>query len=323
MKNQTQIIEWATGYLCAKGYTVHHSKIILQTPWSEIVRFSTSKGDIYLKQVPTAIASEPMILKVLADQFKAHVPLVIAINKELHCFLMHDGGQNLREHLKAEFQPNLLCEAITRYTAIQRSTENHVQIFFGLGVPDWRLDKLSFLYDQVINQVALLKSDGLTDKEIQVLHDLGPRFSEQCELLSQYRIPETIAIYDFNTNNVLINPKTNQMNFIDWGESVITHPFFSLHTYLHQATLHHSVKESDPIYSKLQEVCIENWLELARKEQIIEAFDLAKQFWPIYSIFSIYRLINIIGLEAFNRFYANRPHRIRNFFKDYIQSCSL
>jgi hypothetical protein len=36
-------------------------------------------------------------------------------------------------------------------------------------------------------------------------------------------------------------------------------------------------------------------------------------------VLSSYRLINIIGLEAFKSFYANRPNRLTNFLKEHIQ----
>lgn len=321
MNNQTQIIEWGTDYLTSQGYTIHQSPVILlSTPWSNIIRFSTSKGNFYLKQTPLAIFVEPKIFQILHDQFQASVPFVIAINKNLHCFLMKDGGQSLREYLKADFQPSFLYQAIKEYAAIQRSTEDQIEQFLSLGIPDWRLDKLPRLYDHIITQVDLLKNDGLTDQELQLLQDLSPKFSAQCQLLSQYQVPETLGIYDINTNNVLIDPNTKKLTFIDLGEAVITHPFFSLHTYLNQAITHHSVKEFDQTYNQLQEACFENWLGLASRHQLLEAFNLAKKFWPIYSVLSMNRLINVIGLKAFNSFYANRPQRITNFFKEYIQS---
>ncbi|MDQ2994564.1 MAG: aminoglycoside phosphotransferase family protein [Pseudomonadota bacterium] len=321
MNNQAKVLEWGTDYLTSKGYSFKQSPIIMvATPWSKVIRFSTSKGYIYLKQAPPPISVEPKIFQLLADQFQANVPFVIAINEDLHCFLMKDAGQTLREYLKTDFQPNLLCQAIKHYTALQRSTENHIEPFLAMGIPDWRLDKLPLLYDNIINQVELLKSDGLTEKELQILQDLSPQFSAQCELLSQYQIPETIAIYDFNTNNVLIEPNTKNITCIDLGEAVITHPFLSLHTYLHQATIHHSVKELDQTYYELQEACFENWLRSTTKTQLLAAFILAKKLWPIYSVLSMYQLINIIGLQAFNSYHAKRPHRITRFFKEYILS---
>ncbi len=321
MNNQANILEWATNCLFSKEYAVEESpKVVLKTPWSTIIRFSTSKGYVYLKQTPPAISKEPKIIQILASQFQDNVPFVIAINDDLDCFLMRDAGQTLREYLNTDFQPNLLCQAVKQYTAIQRSTENQLESFLALGAPDWRLDKFPHLYEHMLSQEELLKGDGLTDKEFQILRDLSPTFSAQCELLAHYQISETLLIYDFNTNNVLIDPNTKNMTFIDWGEAVITHPFFSLHTYLNKATTLHPVKELDQTYYQLCEACLENWLDLSTKNQLLEAFILAKKFWPIYSVLSMIGLINIIGLEPFKTYYANRPHRITNFLKEYILS---
>lgn len=321
MINQTPILKWATECLDSKGCPLERPpETVLQTPWSTVIRFSTSKGDFYLKQTPSAISAEPKIIQLMATQFQANVPFVIAFNDSLHCFLMKDSGQNLRAYLKSEFQPNLLYQAVKEYTSIQRSTENHIEPFLVLGVPDWRVDKLPRLYDDIIHQEKLLIGDGLTDKEIKALHDLRPQFLAQCEQLSQFQIPETIGIPDINTNNVLIDTNTNKMTCIDWGESTFTHPFFSLHNYLKQAIIHHGVKESDNIFNQLQDTCLEKWLELAPKVKLLQALALAKKFYPVYSVLGIARLINAIGLEPYLTVYANRPHKIANYFREYIQS---
>src|SRR5690348_7876949 len=128
MKNHTLILKWATHCLLSKGYSLQHSpEIMLETPWSNVIRFSTSKGDIYLKQPAPSISQESKIIQLLADKVHAKVPIVIAINDELHCFLMKDAGQPLRAYLKNEFETNLLCQAIKHYTSMQRSTESHIE----------------------------------------------------------------------------------------------------------------------------------------------------------------------------------------------------
>jgi hypothetical protein len=321
MKNHTHTLKWATDCLISKGYSLQHSpEIVVETPWSNVIRFSTSKEDIYLKQTPPSISVEPKIMQLLANQFHANVPAVIAINEDLHCFLMEDAGQTLRKYLKTAVQPDLLCKAIRQYTTIQRSTENHIESFLTLGAPDWRLDKLPNLYDQITNQTDLLKADGITDEELDLLRDLSSKIAEQCELLSQYQIPETLVQPDFNTNNLLFDPNTKKMTLIDLGEIVIAHPFFSLHNFLLQATIHHEVKEPNQIYYQLQDSCFESWLELATKNQLLEVFTLTKKLWPVYSALAYFRLMMSVDLQALKSFYANRPNRLAGFFREYIAS---
>ncbi len=106
---------------------------------------------------------------------------------------------------------------------------------------------------------------------------------------------------------------------MDLGETVITHPFFSLHTFLRQAIIHHGVQERDQIYCQLQESCFENWVELS-KNQLLEGFGLAKKLWPIYSALGAYRLMSGIDLQTFKAYYADRPHRLVGYFREYISS---
>ncbi len=311
--NHTYILEWATDCLISKGYVLHHlPEILLETPWSNVIRFSTSEGNVYLKQPAPSISQESKITQLLADQFHASVPVVIAINDDRHCFLMKDAGQPLREYLKTEFQPDLLYPAIKQYTAMQRSTENHVELFFGLGVPDWRLDKLPELYNQMINDAEILKLEGVTEKELRHLHDLSPKVAEEFELLSQYIIPETIVQSDFNANNILIDPDTKKLTFIDLGEIVISHPFFSLHNFFR--------KELDQDYHQLEDACFENWLDLTSKTQLLKAFMLSKKLWPIYSALVLYRIMHCVDLKAFQSFYADRPNRLAEFFREYMKA---
>ena len=88
MTTQTPIINWATTSLASHGYTLQQApEILIETPWSNVIRFSTSQHDIYLKQMPPDISLDPKIIQLLMDQCHASVPVVIDINEELHCFL--------------------------------------------------------------------------------------------------------------------------------------------------------------------------------------------------------------------------------------------
>ena len=319
MNTKESIVNWANDYLNSHGYSIQNSpEILIDTPWSNIIRFSTSQYDVYLKQMPPDLSLDPQIIQLLMDQCHANVPVVIAINEDLHCFLMKDAGLNLRAYLKNQFQQNLLIQSIQEFTEIQRSTENNLQSFLTLGVPDWRLDKFSKVYDHIIRQVDFLQSDGITDQELKILKDLSPKVAEQCALLSAYQIPETLVQLDFNTNNMLFNPITKKMTLIDLGEIVISHPFFSLHNFLYTTTIHHGIKADDQTYQQLQNACFETWLTLTNKEHLLDGFMLAKKLWPIFGAFGCYRLMKSVDLQAFRSYYANRPNRLADSFREYI-----
>ena len=75
-ENQKEIIKWSVGFLLSHGYTLknHLPQEVQHTPWSYVVRFDTTDGYIYLKHMPQQIALEPIITKILHDQFHAAVP---------------------------------------------------------------------------------------------------------------------------------------------------------------------------------------------------------------------------------------------------------
>lgn len=320
MKNHTDILTWAKNQLNSLGYSLKGSpEMLLETPWSYVFKISTSKGDIYLKQMPPAISMEAKVTQLFSKKFHASVPEVIATNDELSCFLMNDAGLNLRKYLKTEFKPELLVRAIQEYTAMQRSTENNVEDFIALGIPDWRLNKIPELYEKLINDIAFLKSENITDEEIPKLQAYTSKVLKHCESISQSGIPETIVQYDFNTNNVLYNPSTQKLTSIDLGEIVISHPFLSLGNFLVQCVKHEAINEHDPLYQKLYDTCLENWLTLTKKENLLRILELVKQLYPLYSALAIYRLMHCVDPSAFRTFYADRPNRLAGYLREYIK----
>jgi hypothetical protein len=317
MENSSKSTKWAEEFIISLGYIITNLPQDVQTtPWSTIKRFLTSDGYFYLKQTPPALSLEPDIIQILRDQFHANVPILIGSNKDLNCFLVKDSGNPLRDFFKQNFQPELLCQAITIYSKIQRAVADHINTFLELGVPDWRLDKLPILYMQLISEVDLLKEDGLKQNEIDILHKLIPKFSLMCEQLSHYKIPQTLDHCDFHDNNILLEINTHQLTIIDWCESVITHPFFSFITCLRNATYGHAIKETDKIYLELQDACLEIWLGFESKNNLLEAISLAKQIWPIYESLGQYRLMTSCNAEEFKS--LNRRGRLMRGFKDIL-----
>lgn len=321
MDNSTKIIKWAEESLLSHGYIIKSSPENVQiTPWSNVKRFLTSDGYIYLKQVPPTLSLEPIITQILYDSFHANVPQVISTNKDLNCFLTKGAGNPLREIFKNNFQPNLLCQGIKKYTYIQRVAIEHITLFLELGVPDWRLEKLPILYTQLISKEDLLIEDGMTIDELSLLHQLHPKFSSMCELLSSYKIPETLDHGNFNDNNILVGHNANHITIVDWAETVITHPFFSLVYCLRNAAARYVFKETDKTYFELQDACVEDWLVVEEKTKLLEAFSLAKKLWSIYGSLGEYRLMNSANAEEFKS--LNRHGRLSKGFKEFINASS-
>jgi len=293
-------MQWACNYLTSHGYELKTKlpEIVQDTPWSYVIRFGTSEGFIYLKQTPEQLALEVTIIQILRDQFHAPVPTVIAHNTELNCFLMKDSGKSLRSILKKNFDEALLCKAINQFTALQIAVAEHVDVFFALGVPDWRLDKFPELYQQLLSQKDVLIADGLSEMELDKLEKLTPMLRALCAKLSGYSIKPTLVQPDFNDNNTLIST-SQKITIIDLGESAISHPFFSLLNCLYVIKKHHGLTDEDARYLRIKDACLKNYMNFENKDRLLEALEVALLLFPIYGVLAGYRMIFACGQEKF------------------------
>ncbi len=315
------VIKWGRDVLLSLGYVLENElpQTVQETLWSHVVRFDTSKGYIYLKQTPELIALEPMITQMLNDEFHAAVPEIIAHNEKLHCFLMKDVGRPLREILKKNFDTTLLCRAIEKFTSLQHAVVDHVDVFLDMGVPDWRLDRLPDLYKQLLSEKEILIADGLSESYIATLESLIPEVTHYCEILSAYPIKQTIVQCDFHDNNILVDEKTQEITFIDLGEVVISHPFFSLVGCLWQAKRHHGLTDEDDTYSQLIEACLKNYMNIESEKHLIHAFATASILWGVYEVLAQYRLMFACGVD---RLISFQRGKLSNAFKEFMAACT-
>jgi hypothetical protein len=297
-------IQWGCTTLLSLGYSLQNNEpqVVQNTPWSCVIRFKTSNGLVYLKQTPAQLALEARITKMLFEECNASVPYIIANNANLNCFMMKDAGTPLRERLKQKFDVSLYCKAIEQFTVMQITTMDHVQTFLDIGVPDWRIDKMLALYNQLLLEKDLLIADGLTVTEINKLKVLRTKITHLCQVLSDSSIKDTLVQCDFHDNNILIDNSSKVVTFCDLGEIVISHPFFSLIGCLKQARKHYGITEVDEQYQQLLNACLNRYMNIYPKKDVLDAFKSAEKLWVIYESLCQYLLMKACGQENIRSF---------------------
>lgn len=300
---QQDQINWAINVLTELNYILlsEHPKTIQENAWSTVCRFDTNKGSFFLKVTPPALFIESKIIKKLAKSFHAPVPKVIAESSELNCFLMKDAGIRLHDYFKNGFQLEILAQAVNDHSVLQMKTIDSVESFIKMGVPDWRLNKLPILYQDLISQETILTEDGLTSSELKKLANLNSKLVSICEQLANFKLTETFSHADFHDKNILVDPKTHKTTIIDLGEVVITHPFFSLPNCLHRAKEHFALT---PIQDQqLLDACLKPWLHMETEENLKLILTLMQQCWPIHAVLGEYRLMQSVpdGFIKLNR----------------------
>lgn len=66
MQQDSDTITWAKNCLLANRYILNAPpEVIQKTPYSSVIRFTTSRGNIYLKETPKALSMEAEIILIL------------------------------------------------------------------------------------------------------------------------------------------------------------------------------------------------------------------------------------------------------------------
>lgn len=190
-------------------------------PWSTVMRVPTTGGDLWFKANIPALAYEAGVVGVLARTRPDLVPELAAVDLERGWMLMGDGGERLRELVERERDLGRWLDVLPHYGELQLSTAANADELVALGAPDRRLTVLGGQYEQLIEEVEDL-SAGERDR----LRACSEDVAEMCRQLSTVAIPETVQHDDLHDGQVFV--RDGRYLFFDWGDSCVSHPFFSM-----------------------------------------------------------------------------------------------
>ena len=292
------MIDWAKNILKSDDYIQ-----IRSAPWTCIYRFETQSGAAYLKHCIPGLFVEVQVIQLIEKVFPGMVPTIIAINPDLHCFLMKDAGIALREVIKQKFDITLLINALHQYTQIQVKLSDEISSMIHMGLPDFRVEHFPSMYHD------LLKAQDLID-EIKLRPDEIKRFAAIniapiCQKINSYWIKPTFDQADFHDNNILFDPLSRHLTHIDLGESTISHPFFALHSFLFMAHYCGYYQMSDVLHHQLKAACLFHFRTFETEENLLELFELTHLLHPLYYIFSLERLVKVCESQGLRDDFIN------------------
>ena len=194
--------------------------------------------------------------------------------------LLEDAGRPLREHLLQAADKRAssayLEKAHSLYAQFQIETSAYSHRLLALGCPDRRLQVLPVLFEQVIADTPVLLvgcKGGVSEAELDQLRKFTPHVQAMCDELASFNLPETLHHDDFHTHNILINKQGYV--FFDWGDSGITHSFFSMFIALRSAK--YTLEYNEDTLLRLRDAYLEPWSAYAPKEHLLAAFQLAQR----------------------------------------------
>jgi hypothetical protein len=247
-------------------------------PWSTVLQAPTEAGTIYFKASAPYFGHETGLTAFLAQLRPELSPSLLAVDLTRHWLLMRDSGVPLRTFIKAEKSIERWREVLPLYVDLQKSLMAYQGDLLALGLLDRRLSHLPRLFEQLVadeSTMLLDQPEGLTIDEYRSLRTFGPQFERMCARLASFGIPETIHHDDFHDGNIFV--QDGRIIFTDWGESALTHPFFTLVVMLRSIENSLDLPPDAPEVLKLRDWYLSYWTGYAPLAELQSIVALAQR----------------------------------------------
>ena len=262
-------------------------EVLLLQPWSVVARIPTARGNLYFKAGDRSSRHEAGLIHYMSTRHADCLPRLLGVDVERGWLLMEDAGQRLRDRLDASNWLGHWKRVLTRYAGLQLDLAQRGAELLALGVPDRRpatlVEQLAAILEQQ-QWVRVGELDGLTPAQHAELVELLPVIEQRCVRLSQAGIPDSINHGDFHDANVFVRP-TGYV-FLDWGDSSLAHPFFSLRTVFVSLENTLGFEENAPVFDRLRDGYLQAFECCGSAPSLTAAFELARRLWALGSLLS-------------------------------------
>lgn len=282
----SQATSWVRRTLSGLGLPCPDEITQMRT-WERSCIARTGDGQFYFKAVPPMFAHEPRLTRELARWYPRVSPEVVALDEERGWMLLRSAGQRVLEDAS---DVSLWEETIRTLAQLQIDLSRRVDRLLALGCPDRRLNRLEEHLQALLADDSILRcgSRPLTEDEIRRLRGLGPVLKATCRQLAACSIPPSLEHGDFWAGQVVI-PEEG-FAFIDWSDSSVSCPFFSMATFLAVQEAYLPGSDLDAP-DRLRAAYLREWTAFAPLERLREAFRWAEWLAPIHNAVTYHRFV--------------------------------
>jgi hypothetical protein len=231
-------------------------------PWSTVLRVPSDGGILFFKATASILAYEPALTAYLSRLRPDVSPQLLAVDLVRGWMLMRDSGTPLRSYIHLERSLRRWREILPQYAGLQKEMSKRTAEILALGVLDRRLANLPEQFADMVADAGVMlvnQPDGLTAAEYEKLKESVGIFKRLCDELASAGIPESLHHDDFHDGNLFLN--AGRVIFTDWGESAVTHPFFSLVVMLRGACNTLDLAPDAPELDEMRGWYLEQWRE--------------------------------------------------------------
>jgi hypothetical protein len=184
--------------------------------WATALRVPTAEGPVWFKANTPELRHEVAVAERVSARVPDRVPALLASDVASGWMLMADAGERLREVVPREQSLARWHDVLAGAADVARALEPDVDDLLAVGVPDLRLATLADHYAALVERL-----------------DLEPRFRDAVgrvrdlvDELASYAVVETLQHDDLHDGQVFVKDGRNLI--LDWGDAVVSHPFFTL-----------------------------------------------------------------------------------------------
>ena len=224
-------------------------EITHERPWSTVLRVPVDGGVVWFKECNAVQRFEPRLSATLAERAPDLVAAVLGHDEERAWILFEDAGLPIAV---SGNPPEAWLEVLPRYAELQRAETVHVDDHVQHGVPDLRLPALPGRYDDMLSRDLPIGPD-----EVECLRRFGQAFAELCDELAAHGVPPSIQHDDLHMANVYDD--AGRLRILDWGDSSVAHPFFSLVVPFRFLEEQNGLDPNDPWFDRLRAAYLEPW----------------------------------------------------------------
>jgi hypothetical protein len=224
-------------------------EIAHERPWATVLRVPLAGSIVWFKACALVQAFEPRLTGQLFARWPERVAEVLAQDSERGWLLLADAGTSMRA---LGNPPEMWLRALPLYAELQRGEAAHAHDHLAHGVPDLRVATWLARYDELLQRDLPLDPD-----EIRRLREFAPLFSELCDELAAYNVPQTIQHDDLHMTNVY--QAGERLRLLDWGDASISHPFASLVVTFRFLEEINKLPPGDSWFARLRDAYLEPW----------------------------------------------------------------
>ena len=235
--------------------------------WSTVIRLPTDRGAIFFKAVWRPLRFEAGLTAAIASWAPDDVGIPLAVDERRGWLLLQDGGQRLREILAKDRDIRHWHRILPQYAELQLSVSSHVGSALKLGTPDRRATAFVAQYARLIARSSLLRiglQEGLTMQQGGKLRELLPQLRTWFDALRI--VPETIQHDDLHDRQVFV--KDGQYRILDWGDSCVSHPFFSMSVVERSVAHTFDLKPASRELTRLRDIYLEPFTTFASADKL-------------------------------------------------------